>query len=86
MTFNRQIQADEKINFGDISTELTPKKFGKTSVKFCRTEPNLPKNSRTPNRTEPKFRSLPNFELEVKLDPHSEVEFDGKFDGDGPEA
>ena len=27
-----------------------------------------------------------NFELEEKLDRHSEVEFDGKFDGDGPEA
>ena len=27
-----------------------------------------------------------NFELEEKLDRHSDVEFDGKFDGDGSEA
>ena len=27
-----------------------------------------------------------NFEPEEKLEPYSEVEFDGKFDGDGPEA
>ena len=27
-----------------------------------------------------------NFELEEKLDRHSDVEFDGESDGDGPEA
>ena len=45
--------------------KLNDKKFGKSSAKFLpnRTEP--AKISRTPNRTEPKFRSLPNTDTVV---------------------